>query len=131
MSLYIKRFEFGDNYTIGKLYVDNVYECFTLEDAVRDTKIKGTTAIGEGTYKVIIDFSNRFKKKMPHILNVPEYEGVRFHAGNTSKDTEGCIILGSSWTKGDFVGGSKIAYDKFMTKLEKRLESGVVSLTIE
>jgi len=131
MNIILKRFEFGDTYTIGRLYVNNVYQCFTLEDAVRDTKIAGTTAIGEGTFKVVITRSNRFGKDMPLLLNVPNYEGVRIHSGNTSKDTEGCIILGETWDKGDFVGGSRVAYNKFFTKLKEGLENGVVSMTVE
>ena len=119
MNLKLTRFEFGDTYTIGKLYVDNVFECYTLEDKVRplEEKILNKTAIPAGTFKVIIDMSNRFKKEMPHILNVPGFEGVRIHSGNTDKDTEGCILLGTTWTKGNFIGNSKIAFNSFFKKL--------------
>ena len=70
--------------------------CNTLEDPDRgldskmtepeilSKKIYGETAIPTGTYKLVIDYSNRFKKRMPHILNVPGYDGIRLHTGNTA-----------------------------------------------
>ena len=128
MLIEVKRFEFKDTHTVGKLYLDGIYECFTLEDAVRNgTKIIGKTAIPIGTYKVIIDASTRFKQDMPHILDVPDFTGVRIHAGNTSADTDGCILLGSTWAGKDFIGNSKIAYKKFFNKLK---ENKTVSITI-
>ena len=119
MNIKIRRFEFGSTYTVGKLYIDDVYQCFTLEDLVREgVKVDGQTAIPYGTYSVVIDHSNRFNRDMPHILNVPGFEGVRIHSGNTSKDTEGCILLGTTWAGNDFIGNSKIAFDAFFTKLQ-------------
>ena len=128
MLIKVKRFEFKDTHTVGKMYVDGLYECFTLEDAVRNgTKVIGKTAIPIGTYKLIIDASTRFKQDMPHILDVPDFTGVRIHAGNTSADTDGCILVGSSWTGKDFIGNSKIAYKKFFDKLK---QNKTVSITI-
>ena len=120
MLIEVKRFEFKDTHTVGKMYVDGIYECYTLEDAIRNgTKIIGKTAIPIGEYKLIVDASVRFKQDMPHILNVPDFTGVRIHAGNTSADTDGCILLGSTWSGKDFIGNSKIAYKKFFDKLKK------------
>ena len=128
MLIKVKRFEFKDTHTVGKMYVDGLYECFTLEDAVRNgTKVIGKTAIPIGTYKLIIDASTRFQQDMPHILDVPDFTGVRIHAGNTSADTDGCILVGSSWTGKDFIGNSKIAYKKFFDKLK---QNKTVSITI-
>ena len=128
MLIEVKRFEFKDTHTVGKMYVNGIYECYTLEDAVRNgTKIIGKTAIPIGTYKLIIDASTRFKQDMPHILDVPDFTGVRIHAGNTSADTDGCILLGSTWAGKDFIGNSKIAYKKFFNKLK---ENKTVSITI-
>lgn len=92
----------GSEYTIGKLYIDDNYFCDTLEDTVRPKgeKIYGKTAIPAGKYKVKKTYSPRFKKQLPEILNVPNFSGVRIHAGNTAKDTEGCILLGLNKTKG-------------------------------
>jgi hypothetical protein len=125
MLIEVKRFEFKPNYTIGKLYINGKYECYTLEDAVRDKKVQDVTAIPTGTYKLIIDASTRFRKDMPHILNVPNFTGVRIHAGNTSKDTEGCILLGTTWSGGDFIAQSKLAFDKFFTKLKTAKEATI------
>ena len=128
MLIEVKRFEFKDTHTVGKMYVDGIYECYTLEDAVRNgIKVLGKTAIPIGTYKLIIDASTRFKQDMPHILDVPDFTGVRIHAGNTSADTDGCILLGTTWAGKDFIGNSKIAYKKFFNKLK---ENKTVSITI-
>jgi hypothetical protein len=119
MDIKLRRFEFGTTYTIGKLYIDGVYHCFTLEDKVREgEKVQNETAIPYGIYNVIIDISTRFARPMPHVLNVPGFEGVRIHTGNTSHDTEGCILLGTTWAGKDFIGNSKFAFDPFFDKLK-------------
>ena len=124
MELKLRRFEFGTTYTIGKLYVDGIYHCFTLEDKVREgEKVNGQTAIPYGTYSVIIDHSNRFNRDLPHVLNVPGFEGIRIHTGNTDADTEGCILLGTTWAGKDFVGNSKFAFDPFFEKLKTAQEA--------
>ena len=103
MKLKVQRpVKHSDICTISDLYIDGVKVCYSLEDVVREVKgkpvaewkVQNETAIPCGTYKVIVDYSNHFKKNLPHILNVPGYEGVRIHSGNTAADTEGCIILG-------------------------------------
>jgi len=119
MKLRLERFEYGDTFTIGKFYIDSVSHCFSLEDKVRKgEKVNGQTAIPTGTYPVIIDLSARFGKQLPHILGVPNFTGVRIHPGNTSKDTEGCILLGTAWTGGDFITNSKVAFNSFFDKLK-------------
>jgi hypothetical protein len=120
MLIEVKRFKFKDTHTVGKMYVDGAYECYTLEDVVRNgTIVLGKTAIPTGEYKLIVDASVRFKQDMPHILDVPNFTGVRIHSGNTSADTDGCILLGTTWAGKDFIGNSKIAYKKFFDKLKK------------
>lgn len=91
----LKRNIFNDNNTIGELYgINNEFLCYTLEDKIREVKIPKITAIPYGIYKLDFTYSNRFKKKMIQILDVPNFEGVRIHTGNTEKDTEGCILVG-------------------------------------
>jgi hypothetical protein len=102
---------------IGELFVNGAFECYTLEDVERPLKIAGMTAIPRGHYEVIIDFSARFKKQMPRLLNVPGYEGIRIHSGNTSADTEGCILVGTAKTKNS-VTSSRIAYNALFPKLQ-------------
>jgi hypothetical protein len=96
MKLTLVRTLANDEETIGELYVDDKFECYTLEDVVRDFSIKvhGSTAIPYGTYDVIISYSPRFGRYLPLLLNVPNFTGVRIHSGNTHKDTEGCILVG-------------------------------------
>lgn len=130
MKLVLKRLHKTDKSTIGELYIDGKFECYTLEDVERKDKVYGKTAIPKGTYEVTMTMSNRFKKLMPLLLNVPNYEGVRIHTGNKAEDTEGCILLGK--TRGvDFIGNSKLAVSNFYTKLEKELKTKKVTLTIE
>lgn len=102
IELLLSRDELNPDFTLGALYHGDQLLCYTVEDAVREVegapvaqwKIPGKTAIPRGRYKVIVDFSNRFQKMMPHILDVPGFTGVRIHSGNTAEDTEGCIIVG-------------------------------------
>lgn len=127
MKIQIKRLHKTKNSTIGELTIDGKFECYTLEDIEREVKIKAETAIPKGTYKVIINQSNRFKRLMPLLLNVPNFEGVRIHAGNTNHDTEGCILVGR--TRGvDFIGQSRKAYDSLFKKMKEAKED--ISLTI-
>ncbi len=117
MELTLKRDVVGPDFTLGKLSVDGVFFCYTVEDTIRDVKVAGKTAIPFGRYKVILNMSNRFQKIMPLLLDVPNYEGVRIHSGNTAADTEGCIIVGMERTK-DGVALSRICWEKLMEKLK-------------
>jgi hypothetical protein len=124
MKLLLKRLHRTESSTIGELYVDGVFECYTLEDIEREVKIKSETAISKGIYKVIITMSNRFKRQMPLLLNVPNFQGVRIHAGNTNHDTEGCILVGQTRSK-DFIGKSRKAYDKLFKKMQNAKEISI------
>lgn len=119
MKLKIKRVQLLDKCTIGYLFIDGVdTNLFTLEPKVRDVKVEGATAIPLGTYKVIVDYSAHFERELPHVLNVPNFEGVRIHPGNTDKDTQGCILIGSSWAGGDFIGHSKDGFIVLFAKIK-------------
>jgi hypothetical protein len=129
MKIEIVRKEFTKFSTIGELFIDDEFFCYTLEDVVREVKIPRETAIPYGHYEVITNYSVRFKRVMPLILNVPGYSGVRIHSGNTSANTEGCPLVG--FTKDiDFVGQSKKAFSVFMKRLHAGLTEGRVYLTI-
>lgn len=82
MILSVKRTHGTHGYTHGKLSIDGEYFCETMEDQERTTKVAGATAIPCGNYKVVVDMSTRFGRLMPHILNVPNFEGIRIHSGN-------------------------------------------------
>lgn len=106
MLIKLKRYDLQDAYTMGWLYINGDYFCDTLEDtdrmlyndmavtAIAKTKVAGQTAIPYGRYAVKMTFSARFQRLMPLVCNVPCFDGVRIHAGNTAKDTAGCILLG-------------------------------------
>ena len=130
MKLNLIRKTFTEFSTISDLKIDGKFFCYALEDVVRDKKIDGETAIPYGTYEVITNFSTRFKKVMPLIKDVPGFKGVRCHAGNTEKDTDGCILLGMIKNP-DWVGQSKVAFSYFMVLLQDALNNGErVFLTI-
>jgi hypothetical protein len=132
MKLISRRKEYGDNYTISELSVNGVYECFILEDTVRPkgVKIFGNTAVPAGTYNVVINFSNHFQKLLPELLNVPMFEGIRIHSGNTDVDTEGCLLVGTTWGGGDFIGNSVVAFNHLFPQLQAAIAAGE-SVTIE
>ena len=95
----IKRIAFKENYTIGRLYVDDIYICDTIEDKVRELhtaedKVYGKTAIPAGTYTADLYFSKKFGYTVIRLFNVPFFSGIYIHKGNTEKDSLGCIIVG-------------------------------------
>jgi hypothetical protein len=128
MKLHLKRTFLGDKYTIGRLTIDDVYFCDTLEDVERDIKIPKETCIPRGPYKVVMDFSTRFQEVMPHILDVPNFEGIRIHAGNTAADTEGCILLGTNSMPG-MVTNSRVIFGLFYDRIKNVKDE--ITITIE
>lgn len=115
------------DFTLGMLSIQGAFFCYTVEDTIRDKKIYAKTAIPAGKYKVTLTMSNRFKKLLPLLHNVPEFSGIRIHAGNTAADTEGCIIVGMNRTANG-VASSRLAMDRLMEilKLEKVHEIEIV-----
>lgn len=94
MELILVRDTFNPGETIGRIWHATPGP-FTLEDMVRDgPKIYGETAIPEGRYQVVITYSNRFKRMLPELKNVPGFDAIRLHIGNTAQDTTGCILVG-------------------------------------
>lgn len=131
MELKLTRDIFLPTRTLGVLYVDGIKECYICEDAVRDKKIHGETAIPAGRYEVIINMSPRFKRELPLLLNVPNYEGVRIHAGNTEYDTAGCLLPGKT-RNSTGVFSSVIATNNLILKIRTALQAGKkVFITIE
>lgn len=117
MKLELKRLHRTNNSTIGELYVNGVFECYTLEDKEREVKIKNETAIPKGVYIVGITLSNRFKRMLPILMNVPNFEGVRIHSGNSNHDTEGCILVGTTRSV-DYIGNSRKAFNNLFAKMK-------------
>lgn len=123
MDIEVQRFEYGSNFTIGRFYIDGVKQCYTLEDVVRapGVKVKAMTAIPVGTYKLILDWSPKYNRDMLHVLDVPMFDGIRIHSGNDSEDTEGCLLVGEDWAGGNWISGSKKAYNKIFPLIESAL----------
>ena len=124
MRLKLERISCGPVCTIGTLYVDGKLDCFTLEDVVRTgEKVYGQTAIPAGVYNVVVTPSVRFKRELPLLENVPGFQGIRIHPGNTAKDTEGCILVGKAKTA-ESVTHSREAFDALFKKIKESLGSG-------
>lgn len=125
MELLLKRIALKDTYTIGKLYVNGSYFCDTIEDKVRDLnkdgdlndvgegKIPSLTAIPCGKYEITLKVKspkyslrtnyNWCKGYLPRLINVPHFDGILIHAGNTSSDSAGCILVGENKIKGQVI----------------------------
>ncbi len=122
--------------TIGDLYMDGTWFCHTLEDqdrALEDggIKIPAETAIPLGAYQITIDFSNRFHREMLHVLDVPQFDGVRIHAGNSTADTEGCILVGEDM-EGETLSRSRIALERLQHEVAQAVDRDEdVMLSIE
>lgn len=141
MKLTLKRIALRPTYTIGKLYIDDVYFCDTIEDTVRDLnkngkfdngekKIHSKTAIPYGIYEIKWTYSPRFKKYTPQLMNVPSFECIRIHAGNTSADTEGCLILGKNKQVGKVLN-SRDTINKFYPIIKEACSNGKVTIEIK
>ena len=135
MKLTLIRKIFTDDFTIGELYIDDCFICETLEDKVRDLnkiedKVPGKTAIPYGIYKVILSWSNRFKKVLPEILGVQFFSGVRIHSGNTAADSKGCILVGKYYKDGVLVK-SRECMSLIMNKLIECTHEKKEEITIE
>jgi len=134
MKILLERTTYTDKSTIGKLYINGVFQCFTLEDKDRNLeqqgeKVYGETAIPRGKYDVVITYSKRFRTELPLLVDVPQFEGIRIHPGNFSGDTEGCILVGSG-TAPDRLFNSRAAFNALFQRLEIAYAKGE-EITIE
>lgn len=142
MNITLNRIAKKAKYTIGKLYINDQYFCDTLEDTDRgltqsmteqqigSKKVYGETAIPTGTYRIIISYSNKFKKQMPLLLNVPGFAGIRIHSGNTEKDSLGCILVGKNKAVGKVLE-SRDTYSKLFSILQESNKKETIKITIK
>lgn len=128
MRITVRRYSFLPTATLGHVYVNGVDSGLcSLEDVVRERadapveewKIPGKTAIPAGVYKMIVDYSEHFKRPLPRLLDVPGFIGVRIHAGNTSRDTEGCILIGNKNVGKDFIGNSRVSFESLFAQINE------------
>lgn len=116
--------------TLGRFFFANECLYFTCEDLQRKEKVWGKTAIPCGRYQILMQPSPHFGRDMPNLQDVPNYEGVLIHWGNTSEDTDGCILIGLERAD-DGVLESKAAFNNFLPRLEAALLNGDVWITVE
>lgn len=142
MDIKVKRIARKDKYTIGKMYVNGVYVCDTLEDKdrglrqdmsleeIQKIKVKNETAIPTGKYSVRLDivsprfggqsfYQNVCKGCLPRLEDVPGFEGVLIHCGNTDKDSSGCILVGLNKVVGQVIN-SRDTFTKLWNVYMKR-----------
>lgn len=138
MELKVLRFNSQNEFTDGLLHLDDEFMCYTLEDEYKAKKKYGETRIPDGTYQVKLrkegGFHNRYSKKfkvgfhkgMLHVTNVPGFEYILIHIGNTDEDTAGCLLVGMDISADDrgYIGRSTTAYTKVYPKVAKALEEG-------
>lgn len=153
MKLLLRRIFKGPRYTIGKLFINGVYECDTLEDQdrgltsqmsleeIKAKKVYGVTAIPTGTYSInMTTVSPKFKDRawakpykgiLPRLENVKGYEGVLIHVGNKAEDTLGCILVGENKVKGQVLNSTATFYELMTVLLKAQSAGEVIELTIE
>lgn len=152
MEILVERKWKKEGYTIGKMYVDGVFFCNTLEDKdrglnndmplqdINNKKIYGQTAIPTGTYEVKMTYSTKFASRawakkyggrVPELLNVKGFSGVRVHPGNTASDTLGCILVGKNDIKGKVTNSTSYYYkllDEYVVPASNKGEKIVLSI---
>ena len=154
MKLELKRIAKRDTYTIGKLYIDGVYFCDTIEDKdrglkqsmslneIKQIKVKHQTAIPTGTYEITLHvvspkysqkpwYVNLCGAKMPRLLNIPGYDGVLIHPGNSAADSSGCLVVGKNTVVGK-VTDSRTTFKNLYAKLKVASDKGErITITIK
>ena len=146
MKLTVVRTQFGTDATNGLLFIDGVFECYTLEDQYQAVKVMHETCIPEGTYDIQFrktggfhaKYSERYKNAhygMLHVQDVPNFTYILIHTGNTDEHTSGCLIVGETQqdlevSKDGFIGSSTLAYKKMYAKVAGQLLQGK-KVTIE
>ncbi|WP_312716829.1 DUF5675 family protein [Sphingobacterium multivorum] len=145
MELTLKRVRQGNNSTLSELYINGRFQCYGLEDTVRDVKIKGRTAIPAGTYTLGLNrvggMNTAYKKRFPdmhqgmiEIRTIPNFSLVYIHIGNTHEDTEGCLLVGTYFHKRNDDWGvyqSADAYKQLYATIIEQVKIGQVTLKIE
>lgn len=143
MNLKLLRKYKKETYTIGELYINGKFFCSTLEDKdrglaqtmpldiIRSKKVAGETAIPSGNYKVIVNMSPKFKRILPRLLNVPGFDGILIHRGNSDKDSSGCILVGENKVVGKVINstGYELKLVKLLSEIQARKEP--IDITIE
>jgi len=137
MELKVLRYNSQEDYTDGLLFIDDSFECYTIEDEGRTVKVYGETRIPDGRYKIQLRNEGGFHKKylekfgvdlhkgMLWVKDVPNFEHILIHIGNSDNDTAGCLLVGSTANKDKgFIGGSTAAYKSMYVKVRDAILRG-------
>lgn len=139
MEIILKREINTAEETLGRMTVPGCAPIYTLEDEYRAVKVKGETRIPCGTYTIKfrtwgahhIQYAKkfpRFHRGMLQLQSVPNFEGILIHIGNTDKDTAGCILVGSTFTRSASgkisIQGSTVAYEKIYPVIAAAISKG-------
>ena len=129
LNLLLMRDTFTTKSTLGKLYINGQFFCYTLEDVVRGKgiKINKETAIETGCYPVKITYSNRFKRNIPILSSVPLFTGIRLHGGNKADNTDGCILIAYNKINNDTIQGTA---EKDLTKILKKQNNEIILVIV-
>lgn len=126
MKITLKRDQFREDCTLGQLFIDGIFECYTLEPPVRKDKPR---AIPLGTYKLEMYNSPSNKRKVPLLLNVPGFDMVEIHIGNFPKNSKACVLTGKD-RGSNYLLDSRLAFDALMKKVQPAIERGEATLEI-
>lgn len=121
MEIKLHRKEVVGQATLGELWIEGTsFKCYTLEDVERIEKVMNQTAIPTGRYKLRLSLSTRFKRITLEVLDVPNFEGIRIHAGNTENHTSGCPLVAWSRDKGRIIRSNacEIAITALATQMQ-------------
>jgi hypothetical protein len=129
MKLKLVRDTLTDNTTTGKLYVNDRFWCYTLEDKTRNHKVYGETCIPTGTYDVDMYYWAKHGKTYPHLCDVPNFSGILIHKGSSKDDTMGCILVGMDRAE-DRISNCAQAFDPLRWNIEAALQTEEVTIEI-
>ena len=143
MKLELKRFSSQSDTTLGLMFLDGEFECFTLEDEYRAEKIKGETRIPEGTYKVakrevLSGLTKKYREKYPwfdfHFMlhDVPGFQYVYIHIGNDDDHTDGCLLVGDSVKSNRFNEDNNLTSSgpAFKRLYQKMSEADIINISV-
>jgi len=140
MEIKVTRFTSTNDATLSIVSIDRKFECFGLEDEYRETKVASETRIPDGLYEVRLKpfggFHRKYKQRFSfhegvlHVQNVPGFEDILIHIGNTERDTAGCLLVGKGATSNGplLITSSKIAYVELYQKVSAAAANGTLKI---
>jgi hypothetical protein len=142
MNILVQRYKHAEDFTLGKVFIDGEFECYSLEDEKREQKVMHETRIPEGSYKVVLrtfgGHHERYEKKFPNhegmlwVTNVPNFKDILIHIGNTDEDTSGCLLVGLNVDEAEgTLQNSTEAYKRLYKKVLPAAKIGNLNIKYE